>query len=82
MDMDDIPNTLLEQSGLADQEQLISHLQVEVEYHKKLLWSNDVALKNEEKNLKKLQTEYREQHKDQEGEKIWKSLEYFLNLLP
>ena len=63
--MDEVQITLMEHRELADAEQVISHLQVEIEYHKKMLWSNVDAQKKEEKNLKKLQAEYREYCKDQ-----------------
>ena len=68
--MDEVQITLMEHRELADAEQVISHLQVEIEYHKKMLWSNVDAQKKEEKNLKKLQTRYHEEFKDQGREEI------------
>ena len=63
--MDDIQITLFGQRELADAELVVSHMQTDLEYHKKLHWSFEIALKKEEKNLKKLQAEYREYCKDQ-----------------
>ena len=63
--MDEVQIQLLEHRELADAEQTISHLQVEIEYYKKMLWSNDAAIKKEENNLKKLQAKYCEEFKDQ-----------------
>ena len=68
--MDEVQITLLEHRELADAEQTISHLQVEIEYYKKMLWSNDAALKKEENNLKKIQAKCHEEFKDQGREEI------------
>ena len=56
--MDEVQITLAENRQLADEEKIISHLQVEVEHHKKMLWNFKSALKKEEDNLKNLQTEF------------------------
>ena len=65
--MDEVQITLLEHRELADAEQTISHLQVEIEYHKKMLWSFNNALEKEENNLKNVQSGYKKL-KDQTGE--------------
>jgi len=67
--VDKVQITLLEHRELADAEQVISHLQVEIEYHKKMLWSFNDAIKKEESNLKNIQTEYKK-FKGQRGEEI------------
>jgi len=61
---------LSEHSELAYAERVVVYLQGDVEYHKKMLWSSDAALKKEENNLKKLQAKYREGFKDQGREEI------------
>ena len=63
--MDDPQIILSEHSELAYAERVVVYLQGDVEYHKKMLWSSDAALKKEENNLKKLQAKYREEFKDQ-----------------
>ena len=56
--MEKVQISLKENMQLADEEKIISHLQVEVEHHKKMLWNFKSALKKEEDNLKNLQTEF------------------------
>ena len=68
--MDEVQITLLEHRELAEAEQVVSHMQVEVEYFKKILWSNETALKKEKENLKKIQTKYHEHYKNLGRERI------------
>ncbi len=68
--MDEAQTVLLKHMALANAEQVISHLQGDIEYHKKIYWSLDFALKKEENNLKNLQAEYREEFKDHRSEEI------------
>jgi len=56
--MDEIQINLSENRQIADEEKIISHLQVEVEHHKKMLWNFKSALQKEEDNLKNLQKEF------------------------
>ncbi len=65
--MKDVQIMILEHQELADAEQAISHLQVEIEYHKKMLWSFNNALEKEENNLKSVQAGYK-LLKDKTGE--------------
>ncbi len=59
-DLDDTQITSSEHSELAYVERVVHYLQGDVDYHKKMLWSSETALKNEEASLKKLQTQYSE----------------------
>ena len=64
MMLQDPQNMLSAQIAVGNAEKTISHMQCDLEYHKKMCWSFQRAIEKEQTILEKLQLEYHNDFKD------------------